>query len=130
MGRTKQGGSILGYVIVGGVLTLLLLGGAYMLRNNWSGKPAETADKVATQPADKPAATKPEEKKDTPPQSQPAAPQPTAPAAPAPAAPATPNTRQLPQTGPADTLLSVAVLAIVMVSLGLYMQSRRLATSL
>ena len=130
MGRTKQGGSILGYVIVGGVLTLLLLGGAYMLRNNWSGKPAETADKVATQPAEKPADTKPEEKKEAAPESKPAAPQPSAPATPAPVAPATPNAQQLPQTGPADTLLSVSILVVMMVSLGLYVQSRRAAASL
>ena len=126
MGRTKQGGSILGYVIVGGVLALLLLGGAYALRNYWSGKPAE----VAKQPA----ATKQDEKKDTPPQApaQTQAPstQPAAPAAPSPSPSAGRGTQQLPQTGPADTLLSVAVLVIIIASLEVYRQSRRLVASL
>jgi LPXTG-motif cell wall-anchored protein len=129
MRRTKQGGSILGYVIVGGVLTVLLLAGAYALRNNWSGTPA---DKVATQPAGKQSDPKTEEKKESP-QGQVPAPQPTAPATPAPVAPkapTTPNAQQLPQTGPADTLLSVSILVIIMASFGLYLQSRRVATSL
>lgn len=36
MVRTNQGGSILGFVIVGVVLALVLLGGAYFIRNNLS----------------------------------------------------------------------------------------------
>jgi hypothetical protein len=129
MRRTKQGGSILGYVIVGGVLTVLLLAGVYTLRHNWSGTPA---DKVATQPAGKRSNPKAEEKKESP-QAQAPAPQPATPATPAPAtpqAPAAPNTQQLPQTGPADTLLSVSILTVIMASFGLYLQSRRAATSL
>lgn len=129
MGRTKQGGSILGYVIVGGVLTLLLLGGAYALRNNWSGQPASTPDEVINQPrTSAPDKTKDEEKPATPPR-QPA---PTTPATPRTTPPTStaPNAQQLPQSGPADTLLSVTILVIIMASVGLYAESRRHARSL
>ena len=134
MERAKQGGSILGYVIVGGVLILLLLGGAYALRHNWAGKATETANKAADQATNKPAENKRDDNKGASPQGQPSAPQPAAPATPAPAAPAAPTPTQgaqrLPQTGPADTMLSVAILVVLMVSAGLYVQSRRVTASL
>lgn len=129
MGQAKQGGSILGYVIVGGVLTLLLLGGAFALRNNWSGQPAEAPTEVADRPTPAPSDTKDEAKNDTndAPAAQPA-PQPTAPTTPQTST--APNARQLPQSGPADTVLSVAILTIIVASFGVYAESRRLARSL
>jgi LPXTG-motif cell wall-anchored protein len=131
MGQAKQGGSILGYVIVGGVLTLLLLGGVYALRTYWSGAPAgdsgEVADnpKAAPVPAPEGNADKDKQHTDT------DKPQPAQQATPPASIPktATPPT-ELPQTGPVDTLLSAAVLGILIMSLGVYLQSRRLATSL
>lgn len=129
MGQAKQGGSILGYVIVGGVLTLLLLGGAFALRNNWSGQPVEAPTEVADRPTPAPSETKDDAKSDT-------NDTPVALPAPQPAVPTTPQTstapsaQQLPQSGAADTLLSVAILTIIVASFGVYAESRRLARSL
>lgn len=132
MGQAKQGGSILGYVIVGGVLTLLLLGGVYALRTYWSGAPAGNSGEVADNPKSAPAPA-PEGKADTDKQKADADKdkQPAQQATPPASIPktATPPT-ELPQTGPVDTLLSAMVLGILVVSLGVYLQSRRLATSL
>lgn len=125
MGQAKQGGSILGYVLVGGVLVLLLVGGAYALRNIWSGTPAT---EVAQEANDAPAETKPEEEKPAEPSRDPAPAQPPA-AEPAPQSPA-PEVTQLPATGPADTLLSVSILVILVACVMLYVQSRRFAASL
>lgn len=134
MGRTKQGGSILGYVLVGGVLIALLLGGAYAFRTYWSKAPEVAKVPVTTAPAP----TNNDTKKDEPKSSDkpaPATPQPApkttpAPATPAPTAPraTTPSTGQLPQTGPVDTLLSVVAIASLVLSLGVYLQSRRLSS--
>jgi LPXTG-motif cell wall-anchored protein len=130
MGQAKQGGSILGYVIVGGVLTLLLLGGAYALRNYWSGAPAGESGEVADNPKSAPTPA-PEGNADTDKQKTDTDKQPAQQATPPASIPktATPPT-ELPQTGPVDTLLSAVVLGILVVSLGAYLQSRRLATSL
>ncbi len=126
MGRTKQGGSILGYVLVGGVLVLLLLGGAYVLRNYWSGAPST---EVAEEANDTPAATSPEEQKPSEPAQEAAPAQPPAQQSPATPAPA-PGATELPQTGSADTVLSVSILVILAACVMLYLQSRRFAASL
>ncbi len=34
MVRTNQGGSILGFLVIGGIMALLLIGGVYLVRNN------------------------------------------------------------------------------------------------
>lgn len=47
MARTNQGGSILGFLVIGGVLAFLLVGGAYLVRNNLA--PAGQEDEVAVQ---------------------------------------------------------------------------------
>ena len=134
MGRTKQGGSILGYVLVGGVLILLLLGGAYAFRTWWSRTPDTTpapaptvSDKPATDNKDKSAAQQPSTS-DKDKSSDKATPAPSQPTAPKPApTPTTPST-QLPQTGPADTALAVIALGSLVASLGVYLQSRRLSS--
>ena len=128
MGRTKQGGSILGYVLVGGVLVLLLIGGAYALRNFWSNAPATTEVAQERGNDTPPAETKPEEQKPSESAQNPAPAQPPS-DQPTPASPA-PGASQLPQTGPADTLLSVSILVILVACVALYVQSRRFAASL
>lgn len=129
MGRTKQGGSVLGYVLVGGVLILLLLGGAYVFRTYFSGAPQVAKQPTVTAPVpshsdDKPKAT-PEPAKPVP-TPAPAAPKPTTPA---PAAPQSPSaTKQLPQTGPMDTFMAIVALGALTASLGVYLQSRRITS--
>lgn len=46
MVRTNQGGSILSFAVLGGVMALLLIGGAYIVRHNLA--PAERDSRVAT----------------------------------------------------------------------------------
>jgi cytoskeletal protein RodZ len=46
MVRTNQGGSILSFAILGGIMALLLIGGAYFVRHNLA--PAERTPQVAT----------------------------------------------------------------------------------
>ena len=50
MVRANQGGSILGFLIIGGALALLFVGGAYFVRNNLM--PAEPEPEVALQEDD------------------------------------------------------------------------------
>ncbi len=45
MVRTNQGGSILGFVVLGGIMALLLIGGAYIVRRNFP--PAEIGSEIA-----------------------------------------------------------------------------------
>lgn len=130
MGRTKQGGSILGYVIVGGVLVLLLLAGAYALRNYWSSKPAEVAQTPASQPKLQPNENKNGSSSDQ--SNKQSSPAPATPVAPAPSSgiPSSQGATQLPQTGPVDTVLSASTLAVIVMTLGVYLQSRRRDASL
>jgi hypothetical protein len=46
MVRTNQGGSILSFVVLGGVMAILLIGGAYMVRHTFV--PTERKPQVAT----------------------------------------------------------------------------------
>lgn len=46
MVRTNQGGSILSFVILGGIMALLLIGGAYVVHHNFA--PAEKTPQIAT----------------------------------------------------------------------------------
>lgn len=57
MARTNQGGSIVSFIVVGGVLTLLLVGGAYWVHHQNSvttptPTPAEEVDEQAAGPAE------------------------------------------------------------------------------
>lgn len=128
MGRTKQGGSVLGYVLVGGVLILLLLGGAYVFRTYFSGGPEVAKQPAATAPASSNADDKkPDDKPKTTPEPAKPTPAPTAPTQ-----TATPqqsgSATQLPQTGPVDVMMAILALGALTASLGVYLQSRRLAS--
>jgi LPXTG-motif cell wall-anchored protein len=119
MTRSNQGGSILGFLIIGGVLTVLLLGGAYYVQQRATPAPA-TAD---NKPADKKDTAKTdEEKKGT---ATPATEAPKQEASQATPQPAAPSTGELPKTGPAETLSSLLGLGLLSGMFVAYVRSRR-----
>lgn len=119
--RKNQGGSILNFVVVGVVLALLLIGGAYFVRTNTK----VTADKTSSPAPAKTEASKPRTTQ------QPSAPSPTQPAPDKTAdgsqtPPATPPTASnLPETGPAETLSTVVGLGLLSYGAAAYLRSRR-----
>jgi cytoskeletal protein RodZ len=135
MSRTKQGGSVLGFVVIGVVLVLLLVGGVYAARHYWT--PGSDVAKVngpaTSQPGDnsnqKQSSNSANNTDNTPKPAAPAQPAaPAAPAAPAPTSPtqpAAPAPTKLPTTGPADTLASVLVLGAITAATAAYIQSLR-----
>lgn len=140
MANSNQGGSILSFLVIGGVLTALLVGGAYLVqqrstRSSTTPAPVvvqpvgQTPDKADTTTApiadDKKVAveTKKEEpKKEAP---KPAAQQP----APATTKPA-PATAELPKTGPADFLSSIIGAGLLSGMIVAYTRSRRSSVTL
>jgi LPXTG-motif cell wall-anchored protein len=123
MASSNQGGSILSFLIIGGVLAALFVGGTYLVQQRAAR--SETVQTPVAQPAnqsedktpaaeDKKAATKTEPKaevKQTAPQP---APQSTAPA-----------TTELPKTGPAQMLGSIIGLGLLSGTTIAYVRSRR-----
>jgi cytoskeletal protein RodZ len=140
MSRTKQGGSVLGFVVIGAVMVLLLIAGVYMARHYW----APASDAVAVNGPTSPQAgdnsnqnksQSSENKSDSAPQpsvpAQPTTPSTSAPSAPAaPVAPVAPSPSKLPVTGPADTLLATLVLGAIAAAAAGYVQSLRHRTAL
>lgn len=135
MSRTKQGGSVLGFVVIGIVLVLLLVGGVYVARHYWTpgGDVAKVNGPATSQSGDnsnqKQSSSSANNTDNT---SKPTAPaQPAAPAAPAapapvtPAQPATPAPTKLPTTGPVDTLASMLVVGAITAATTAYVQSLR-----
>ena len=126
MARTNQGGSILGFVLIGGVLALLLVGGAYLVRKN-TELPADTSvapemgqtEKKPDKTEEKPKSAPEKEEKQTNNNAQKE--QDNIPAT---------GTDELPKTGPAQTILTVVMLGILVGVSVSYVQSRRLASSL
>lgn len=110
MRERREGGSVLGFIAIAVVLVGLLVGGAYFVQQQGKNKPPTTPIAV-----DQP---KEEEQK---PAEQ------SAPAAPAPQvnnSTAQPP-RELPQGGPVDTLLTVAMMGILVGAAISFLQSRR-----
>ena len=144
MVRTNQGGSILSFAILGGIMALLLVGGAYFIRQRLA--PAERNPQVAITQEDK----KPTEQasdKEVQEQKE----EPTAPDRPAesnvpvrngssdsesattPAVPSTGNQPAdgLPSTGPSGgVLVAGGMLSALVAVIVAYLQSRRLGTTL
>lgn len=134
MGRTKQGGSVLSFIIVGIVLLGVLAGGVYLYKHVWApGAQTQTASKPTS-----PSESTPPAPNDNSSQSSggssgssnsssnssstpPAQPQPS---------PAPQSSSQLPTTGPADTLGTMLVLGAITAAASAYMQSRRAVRSL
>lgn len=137
MSRTKQGGSVLGFVVIGAVIVLLLLSGVYIARHYWapasdtatvngptSSQTGDNSNQNKSQNSDDKAGSAPQPS--TP--AQPATP--SAPAPSAPAAPATSSPSKLPVTGPADTLFATLILGAIAAAATGYVQSLRHRTTL
>lgn len=132
MSRTKQGGSVLGFVVIGIVLVLLLVGGVYMVRHYWaSGSDVAKVNGPDTSQSgsnsnQKQSSDSANNTDNAPKPASPAQPTaPATPATPAPAQPAAPAPAKLPTTGPADTLASVLVLGAITAAAAAYVQSLR-----
>lgn len=149
MVRTNQGGSVLGFVIIGGVLALLLVGGIYVAKQQATPEspaatpaPAPSEEKPAPQPQpndqsgdEKQPAPAPEEgaQPDTsdnqPTDNQPAQPQEDEPES-SQNLPGTGGPKELPRTGPAGALASLVAVVLLTGATTAYLRSRRAAASL
>ena len=126
MVRANQGGSVLSFLIIGGVLVALLIGGVYFVRNQANNTIAqattdqqkksympEEAAPTKTDNEDK----KAEDKKAT--ETQPDTSKKEAPA-PKPA----PRPAELPQTGPAETIAAMVGASLLVGAATAYYRSR------
>jgi LPXTG-motif cell wall-anchored protein len=133
MASVNQGGSILSFLLIGGILTAVLVGGAYFVQQRVGGTTTDKAP-VVVQPANQSpdqAANKPtppaddkkvavEPKKEEPKKEAPkAAPQTT-----------TPPTTELPKTGPVETISSIVGAGLLSGMLVAYVRSRRTSVTL
>lgn len=134
MASSNQGGSILSFLIIGGVLVAGLIGGAYYVQQRSNAADSGNAP-IVTQPAaqsndatdKKPAPATTDEKTAAEPKKE------EAKANPAPAAtpqPVTPPATQLPKTGPAETISSLLGIGLLSGMIVAYVRSRRPATTL
>lgn len=140
MKRENERGSVLSYIVMGGVLVTLFIGGAYLVRHYTS---LPTAGGTTTQQP-KPSTTqsgqgqsKTEQSNEQTSEEQPSqassSQQPssaTAQQQEAASAPQMSSTTQLPQTGPIETLGTVMMLAILGLTLAYYLRSRTALGSL
>lgn len=130
MVRTNQGGSILGFVIIGGVLALLLVGGVYFVRQQLTTPPSDTE----TSPQPQPEAT-PENNEGQGEQSPAPQPETTMPGQQeeqSEAQEALPGggAGELPQTGPTETFAAVMIFFVLTATVTGYLRSRRQLRSL
>ncbi len=136
MVRTNQGGSILGFVIIGGVMALLLVGGAYLVRHNLNstsdGAPiAVENDTEPEQPADDDAVTPDEEQPDAQEEQDDASQDSTASDEQSPSVHAdTGSPEHLPQTGPGETIVGALLLGSIAGAAVAYKRSRDAIASL
>jgi LPXTG-motif cell wall-anchored protein len=139
MASSNQGGSILSFLIIGGVLVALLIAGAYFVQQR-STAPHSDKVPVVTQPAtqskdttDKKQAPATEDKKVAVEPKKDEAKTEAAPKADAPKAtpkPATPPAAQLPKTGLAETVSSLLGLGLLSGMIVAYARSRHTAATL
>lgn len=130
MVRTNQGGSVLGFVIIGGVLALLLIGGAYFVRQQavlppdtgTAPQPTETKPEGdGQQEEQKPDEAKPDEQNGQQPSQEQQTQSQNLPGT---------GAEELPRTGPAESFATIAIFAALAAVTAAYVQSRRLAASL
>jgi len=114
MVRTKEGGSVPGFIIVGVVLVALLIGGVFWLRQQVK-QPEVTQPPAPEQPAEPSQPVTPEQSQDLKqkePQSNPVL--------------QAPQSASLPQTGPSDNvLLASLMLGVLAAAATGYVRSRR-----
>ena len=108
--RTRQGGSVAAFVIVGIILAVLVIGGVYTVRKGGQG--SSPSPSVATSPS-----TAPSNSPHTTPSKSPSP-------SPAQKAPST-GTAPLPTTGPEDNVISTVMIAVLVGVATAYVQSRR-----
>lgn len=125
--RTNQGGSVLSFVIIGAIVGLLLIGGVYVARQQTAQpEPLPPQTPIQKPETKKPSESKKQEKETTPSHSstpQSSSPQ-TAPQ------PNPPSTNNLPQTGSAENIGSLLILATLSATVISYTRSRRPRLSL
>ncbi|HEU5122263.1 MAG TPA: LPXTG cell wall anchor domain-containing protein [Candidatus Saccharimonadales bacterium] len=122
MGRVNEGGSVVGFVIIGVILAGLLIGGAYFVTTRSAQQPAPSLQQ-------QPQGQKPQEEEQTPAPAEPGNQQPESTQTPE-STPQTGMTHELPATGPEDTLVSLIALGLLAgISAG-YVRSRQARFSL
>jgi cytoskeletal protein RodZ len=127
MVRTNEGGSVLSFAVVGVILAILMIGGVVAVRQQSinSRKPAPAPQKVARVDKGKSATPAPSSSNNAPATPTPA-PSKSETTTPAPqAAEPAPATKELPHTGPLQTLTTLLAVGLLTGSLVAYLQSRR-----
>lgn len=126
--RTKQGGSILVYIIIGAVLAAAVVGTIFLVRQR--SEQAQRQTPVFTTPSAAPQsqsdkAGNANNASDANQDKQASTPAPSAPATPTPESPKQAPQAAMPHTGPAETTFSFVVLALLTGMTVAYAQSRR-----
>ena len=125
----NQGGSLAGFLIIGGLMALVLIGGLYGLnRYNQQQSTEESSlqEEAPTETAttdERDSAQDGAQRTDPTPDDEPETPAATE--TPQPAAPSTTPAAELPQTGPADTALGILALGSLVFAGTHYIRSRR-----
>lgn len=128
-----QGGSLAGFIIVGALLALVLVGGLYGLNRYNAQRASEEASQQEEQPAKE--EQKSEESTDKDKSADTSSDQSATPAAGSDSSSDTSDnssaatTANLPETGPADTTISLLALGILSFAFTHYVRSRRSANS-
>lgn len=133
MVRTNQGGSILGFVIIGGVLALLLVGGAYFVRHTLSPTDEREEPVVSQNDGDDSAQSsddEPDASKEKDEQTDEEATLPGRTDANSPSSQDNEALDDLPQTGPEGSLLAGILLSGIVAVGTAYKRSRDITTSL
>jgi cytoskeletal protein RodZ len=134
MRERYQGGSLTGFIVVGVLLALVLVGGLYGL-NRYNAQRASdetTSQESESQPAndekttEKPTSSNEDSDKATPESTSPATSEDKTPAA-SDDAPSAATTAALPETGPADTMISLLAVGLLGFASAHYVRSRRAA---
>lgn len=127
MRNAGQGGSVLGFILGGVLLTVLLVGSVYMIHQKGQAPANQQPSVPARQPAPAPDKPAPEPQKETTQEdtSSPSSFNPPASSRPQSQQQGTSSTPRLPQTGPGEALLSAFALALLSGALAAYIRSRR-----
>ena len=123
MVRSNQGGSVLSFLIIGGALVVLLVGGVYFARTHANDTIAQaTSDQKQSHKSDETTAPKPNEEEAKP---KPEATKPEVSTPKPQPAPVTPRPAQLPQTGPAETFMAMLAIGLLTGTSVAYYRSRQ-----
>lgn len=116
MVRTKEGGSVPGFIVISVILTLLLVGGIFWLRQ-YTGRPQVVQPPIPQQPVEPPVQSNQPAQSET--QTNTNLPQPNQ-------ASQFPSGASLPQTGPSEDILFSAIMTGILAAAIIgYVRSRR-----